>query len=58
MEIEASVEAPVEKGQELGEVIVSLEGDVKLKRPLVGLESSDEGGVMTWMRDSVLQMFE
>jgi D-alanyl-D-alanine carboxypeptidase (penicillin-binding protein 5/6) len=58
MEIESSLEAPVEKGQELGEVIVSLGDEVKLKRPLVSLEPSAEGGVMTWMRDSVLQMLE
>lgn len=58
MEIESSLEAPVEKGQELGEVIVSLGDDVKLKRPLVSLEPAAEGGVMTWMRDSVLQMLE
>jgi D-alanyl-D-alanine carboxypeptidase (penicillin-binding protein 5/6) len=58
IEVEQSVEAPVEKGAELGEVIVSLDGDIRLKRPLVSLDSVAEGGIMTKTRDYMLQMFE
>jgi serine-type D-Ala-D-Ala carboxypeptidase (penicillin-binding protein 5/6) len=57
MEVETQLEAPVEKGRVLGEVMVSLNDEVKIKKPLVALDSVPEGGLWIKARDAVLQMF-
>jgi D-alanyl-D-alanine carboxypeptidase (penicillin-binding protein 5/6) len=57
MEVETQLEAPLEKGVVLGEVLVSLNDEVKIKKPLVALESVSEGGLWIKARDAVLQMF-
>jgi D-alanyl-D-alanine carboxypeptidase (penicillin-binding protein 5/6) len=58
MELETSVEAPVSPDAELGEVIVTLEGDAIINAPLVTLSAVPEGGFMTRMKDSVMRMLE
>ena len=45
LDIDKSIEAPIEQGQVLGSVIVSLEGNMLAKRPVVALQSVDEAGI-------------
>ena len=58
METAARVIAPVRQGQTLGEIQVSLDGQVLANQPLVALEPVPEGGL--WVRgvDSVLLWFK
>ena len=58
MELETSVEAPVSANAELGEVIVTLNGDTVINAPLVTLSAVPEGGFMTRMKDSVMRMLD
>lgn len=57
-EIKPGIEAPVSKGQPLGEVIVELEGEEVARVPLVALNENPEGGLWRQMVDSVMQMME
>jgi len=58
MEVETQLEAPLEKGVVLGEVMVSLNDELKIKKPLVTLESIPEGGLWIKARDSVMKMLD
>jgi len=58
MAVDANIEAPVEQNAELGEVIISLQGESIINVPLVALNAVPEGGYMTFMKDSVLKMME
>src|SRR5690606_15034328 len=44
MELPATIIAPIEKGQALGKVKVTLDGKVVAERPLVAVEAVEEGG--------------
>ncbi len=57
MNVEETIVAPVEKGQEFGTVDISLEGKPVTQRPLISLESIPEGGVFTRLKDTVLMLF-
>jgi D-alanyl-D-alanine carboxypeptidase (penicillin-binding protein 5/6) len=57
-EIRSQVQAPIEKGQKMGEVVVELEGEVISRQPLVALEAVPEGGIWRRMVDTVLMMLE
>lgn len=56
--IQPQIEAPLTKGQKVGEVIVELDGEVLTRRALVALEDVPEGGIWRTMVDSVLMMLE
>ena len=56
--IQPQIEAPLAKGQKVGEVIVELDGEVLTRRTLVALEDVPEGGIWRTMVDSVLMMLE
>lgn len=56
MDIDKNIEAPVAKGQQVGVVKVSLNGDVLESVPLVALESVNEGGLFRIAKDYVLRL--
>ncbi|MCB1923548.1 MAG: D-alanyl-D-alanine carboxypeptidase [Gammaproteobacteria bacterium] len=57
-EIQPLIEAPLNKGQKVGEVIVELDGNEVMRRPLVALEDVPEGGLWRKAVDTVLMMLE
>ncbi|MCP5301490.1 MAG: D-alanyl-D-alanine carboxypeptidase [Chromatiaceae bacterium] len=57
-EIQPLIEAPLAKGQKVGDVIVELDGQEVLRRPLVALADVAEGGLWRKAVDSVLMMLE
>jgi D-alanyl-D-alanine carboxypeptidase (penicillin-binding protein 5/6) len=58
MTINSKVNAPVKKGQQLGLVKVSLDGEPVLEVPLIALQDVAEGGLWQRTADSVLLWFE
>lgn len=56
-EIDQVIEAPLSKGQELGEVVVTLEGKELLRTPLVALENIEQSGFFSRILDSILLFF-
>ena len=52
------LEAPVQKGQQLGSVTINLDGVKQKSVPLVSLASINEGGFFSRMTDSVMLWFE
>jgi D-alanyl-D-alanine carboxypeptidase (penicillin-binding protein 5/6) len=57
-EIQPNIQAPLAKGQKVGEVIVELDGEVVTRRPLVALDDVPEGGIWRTVVDTVLMMLE
>ncbi len=57
-EIQPQLEAPLAKGQKVGEVVVELNGEEITRKPLVALEDVAEGGIWRTMVDTVLMMLE
>ena len=57
-EIDPMIEAPVSKGQRLGEAVIELEGEEVARVPLVAMNEVPEGGLWRSMVDSVLLMME
>lgn len=57
-EIRSQIQAPVQQGQELGEVIVELDGELVVREPLIALDSVAEGGLWRKTVDTVLMMLE
>ncbi|NOQ87404.1 MAG: serine-type D-Ala-D-Ala carboxypeptidase [Gammaproteobacteria bacterium] len=58
MDIDTNIEAPIEKGQQVGEVKVSLDGKVLESVPLVALETVNEGNLFQQVKDYVLRMLQ
>ncbi len=56
--IEPRITAPVKQGEELGRLLVELEGEVLAEVPLVALQEVGEGGLVHNLVDTVLQLFE
>lgn len=56
MDIDKNIEAPVSKGQQVGVVKVSLNGEVLESVPLVALETIDEGSIIQIAKDYVLRL--
>ncbi len=57
-EVRSQVQAPIEKGQKMGEVVVELDGQVITRQPLIALEAVPEGGIWRRVVDTVLMMLE
>ncbi len=57
MNIDEVIEAPVTKGKEYGELVVSLDGEELLREPLVALESVDAGGLFKRLWDGIVLFF-
>jgi D-alanyl-D-alanine carboxypeptidase (penicillin-binding protein 5/6) len=56
MDIDKNIEAPVSKGQKVGEVKVSLNGELLESVPLVALETVNEGGIIQKAKDFILRL--
>jgi len=56
MDIDKDIQAPVEKGQQVGLVNVSLEGTLLTSVPLVALEAVNEGNLFQQVKDYVLRL--
>jgi len=56
MDIDKNIEAPVSKGQQVGVVKVSLDGEMLATVPLVALESVDEGSIFQVAKDYLLRL--
>ena len=56
MDIDKNIEAPVNKGKQVGLVKVSLEGKVLVSVPLVALETVNEGSLIQKAKDYVLRL--
>lgn len=57
-EIQPNLEAPIAKGQKVGEVVIELDGEVMTRQPLVALEEVPEGGIWRTVVDTVLMWLE
>lgn len=57
MSINAEIIAPVEQGDQVGVVIVTLKGDDYLEQPLVALQSNSEGGLWRRIVDFFVKLF-
>jgi len=56
MDIDKNIEVPVSKGQKVGEVKVSLNGELLESVPLVALETVNEGGIVQRAKDFILRL--
>ena len=52
------VQAPLEKGDKVGELIIQFDNNIIANQPLYALQSAPQGGVFTRMKDSVSLMFK
>ena len=52
------IEAPVQKGQQLGTVVISLKGEKKKTVPLVSLAAVGEGSFFSRMTDAFMLWLE
>jgi len=58
IEINADIEAPIARGQELGKLSVRLDDETLVTRPLVALQEVKDGGLVKKAMDSVKKLFE
>ncbi|MDX2426075.1 MAG: D-alanyl-D-alanine carboxypeptidase family protein [Cycloclasticus sp.] len=58
LEIDPQLIAPMQKGQRVGSAVIKLKGEVLEKRPLVALQTVDEGSLMQIIKDEALLLFE
>lgn len=58
LEIDPRLIAPIQKGQRVGSAVIKLKGEVLEKRPLVALQTVDEGSLMQIIKDEALLLFE
>lgn len=56
MDVDADIEAPLNKGQQLGLVRISLGDKELISRPLVALEKIEKGNILQVVKDHVLRM--
>ncbi|MDT8281350.1 MAG: D-alanyl-D-alanine carboxypeptidase family protein [Gammaproteobacteria bacterium] len=56
IDIDTDIQAPIEKGQQLGLVKVSLEGTLLASVPLVALETVNEGNFFQQVKDYLLRL--
>ena len=57
-EIRPNLQAPIGKGEKVGEVVIELDGEAVARQPLVALDEVPEGGIWRTMVDTVLMMLE
>ena len=58
IEVDPKISAPVAKGQELGRLVVKLDGKVLVSEPLVAMSAVNDGGLVKKAMDSVRILFE
>ena len=52
--VDEVLEAPVERGQQYGRLVVELDGETLLTRPLIALESVEQGSLFKRLWDSIV----
>ncbi len=52
--VDDMLQAPVERGQQYGQLVVELEGETLLTRPLIALESVEQGSLFKRLWDSIV----
>lgn len=52
--VDEVLEAPVERGQQYGRLVVELDGETLLTRPLIALESVEQGSLFDRLWDSIV----
>lgn len=57
VEINEDIEAPLARGDAVGTVTVSLDGETKLQLPAVALEPVEESGFLSRLWDAILRFF-
>lgn len=57
-ELDPTLRAPLAKGEQVGEVIVELNGETVSRQPLVTLAAVQEGGLWRTVVDNVLMLLE
>jgi D-alanyl-D-alanine carboxypeptidase (penicillin-binding protein 5/6) len=57
-EIRSSLEAPLQAGETVGDLVVDLDGETIARRSLVALTTNEEGGLWRKAVDTVLRMLE
>lgn len=58
MEIDQVIEAPVERGQDFGQLVVRLDGELLVQEPLVALDSVEPAGFFSRLWDSIVLFFK
>lgn len=58
MDIDKTIEAPIKKGEILGEVKISLNGKLLNSAPLIALEAVDKGNLFQITKDYFLRLME
>ena len=58
LSIRPQIMAPVQKGEVLGSVLITLDGDTVVEQPLQALNTVDEGGIWEVVKDSALLWLE
>ncbi len=58
MNVDETIVAPVEKGQEFGTVNIALDGKQIAQQPLLSLKAVAEGGLFTRLKDTVLMLVQ
>jgi serine-type D-Ala-D-Ala carboxypeptidase (penicillin-binding protein 5/6) len=58
MDVNNEIEAPIKKGQQLGVVSIKLEGKEIISRPLIALQSIEEGSLWQRGKDHIIKLFQ
>ncbi len=58
LSLTSPLEAPINKGQQVGKIVVTLDGEPYAEAPLVALQDVAQGGLWTRIKDSILRRFE
>ncbi len=58
MDVSSNIEAPVQKGQQMGNVVVTFEGEELVSKPLIALQSVAEGSFFQRTKDQIIQLFQ
>lgn len=58
MDVSSNIEAPVQKGQQMGNVVVTFEGKELVSKPLIALQSVAKGSFFQRSKDQIIQLFQ
>ena len=56
--LNSQLTAPIQKGEQIGEITVTLDSNEVAKKPLIALRNINEGGFFSRMLDNVMMKFE
>lgn len=57
LEMLSDLEAPIKKGQQIGTLVITVDGDELAKEPVVALESIEKAGMLKVWTDKVVRFF-